>query len=140
MLIEGIFCFIFPMPLLETRINSWQVCSKISTTTTKSMVTVLCKVVGSRIMLTNHKEITSWAEQSHTRDFLWVLLKFPPKNSTNSTRFEVIFAPEVIFHWRSSECKFNIWVWSNKWLLRYSHFYILRSSSFKRFLKYCFVI
>ena len=59
MLIEGIFCFIFPMPLLETRINSWQVCSKISTTTTKSMVTVLCKVVGSRIKLTNHKEIIS---------------------------------------------------------------------------------
>ena len=48
------------------------------------------------VFLQSKKEITSWAEQSHTRVFLLVFLYFP------NHIFKVHFPLKVIFHWRIS--------------------------------------
>ena len=65
---------------------------------------------------------TSWAEQSHTQNFLCVFLflifwgRLP---------LEVLFISSIF----DFKLKFKIWGRSNQWLLRYSTFNILRLSS-----------
>ena len=76
---------------------------------------------------------TSWAEQSHTQDFLQVFLGISPiKMSLSLFRL----SPMKVFFILSLESfvwlpqlQLKIWVRSNQWLLRYSTLIILRSSS-----------
>ena len=90
---------------------------------------------------------TSWAEQSHTRDVLWVFLLFPlefviwvgsNKWLLRYCTFKILRSSSIRGHlhlkdWQnmiwSYKLQFKIFVWSNQWLLRKTNFNILRSSS-----------